>query len=233
MTVDATVVILAGGRNTRLAGLVPDYHKPFIVHRGRSLLGNQVDLAGQLGLACVVVCAPENAQAATSLLRSRWSSQPELHLVVQPEPRGPTEGLHRALALVHTSHVIALCADNTLELPDLQACVECMLCSSRSLVVCGRWLGADEGERFLRVAPDRRVHEGRRGPGESLWSGEQMWCWIGPLVIPTNALRQRLGAVPSPPSATELKLGTLLAELQLAKELVPVSSWDVGVPGEL
>jgi GTP:adenosylcobinamide-phosphate guanylyltransferase len=233
MSHDATVVILAGGRNTRLAGLVPDYHKPFLVVGGRSLLGNQVDLAGQLGLPCVVVCAPENAQPTASLLRPRWSKQLELHLLVQPEPRGPTEGLHRALPLVHTSHVIVLCADNTLKLEDLQSCVEHMVYNPLSLVVCGRWLSAVRGERFVRVGPDRRVYEGPRGPAEQVWDGQLMWCWIGPLVIPIGPLRERLGPVPAPPSTSELKLGLLLAELQLAKEFVTVSSWDYGLPGEL
>jgi molybdopterin-guanine dinucleotide biosynthesis protein A len=234
MNYDATIVILAGGRNARLAGVVPDYHKPFIVHGGRSLLANQVTLAGELGLACVVVCAPENALGVTSLLRRRWALQPELHLVVQPEARGPAEGLHRALSLVETRRVIVLCVDNTLTLADLRSCVESASVLEREhVVVGGRWLPPPDARRFARVSPDRKfIREGSEVT-EPLWPGDMCWCWVGPLVLPTHALRQLLGAVPTPPRDDELKLGSLVAGLNFPKRLVEVSSWDVGVPGEL
>lgn len=198
-------VILAGGKSERLTGIVPPYHKPFLVVNGKSLLVTAVDEARDAGAEKIVVVATgENAMPVMQLV----GHCPEVRVILANG--GPGRALLTGLEMCYHQRVLVLMGDNVHGLHDVQRVTE-----HRYAIGCRRVTHHSESLRFTRLVENEWV-EGLEHPTSTL-----VWC--GPLVIQ----RQRgLDLLPG-----HEKIGPILGKLAPVFEHVDVSTVDIGVPG--
>ena len=221
------VVILAGGRNERLRGIVPPFMKPLLVVNGQCLLVNAARLACEAAgrtNRVIVVTAPQNTLQISEVLQDAGLAD-SVDLVVQPAPRGPGDALLRAFKMVGTKNTLILLGDNSLSRQD----VETIYLQGDSTVderlVAGCQLRLDGGEFFTRFCENGDIIEGTPG---GRWADGYYRIWVGPLVVPTNTMEDLLRSID--PGSEELKIGKFLGRLNLIPSLVQVSSEDVGTP---
>lgn len=201
-------IVLAGGKSERLAGIVPPYHKPFVVVNGKSLLVTAIDSAVNVGAQRVVVVATgENALPVWQLVGHR----PEVRVVLCD--RGVARSVYVGLELVTSNRVLVLMSDNVHAPGDVsRVCAE-------QFAIGVRDLPHDEARRFTRLSEGRWV-EGPDVPPDSNTTGSVVWC--GPLVVQ----QARAGAVLKYAD----RIGPHLAELAPHAVHVSVGTEDIGVP---
>lgn len=113
-------VILAGGRGSRLEGVMPPYYKPLMVVSGRPLISRLVDHAWiSNGGEIIVVVAPENALPIAQVLTHREMKGAPVIMVVQPEPSGPGAALLLGLRMTLSEDVMVLMGDNVITQQDI------------------------------------------------------------------------------------------------------------------
>lgn len=223
ITVDT--IILAGGRNERLRGVVPTAHKPLIVMNGETLIGRLVrqSMSSPFTRNTVVVTSPINTQPIADIV-------PDASIIVQPRPTGPEAALRLGMRLSHdVTHVLLLCADNYMTDASLHYAYTCAAENPQALVMGTRSLPADRARRFTRI-PESRSYliDAHHGPPEE---DPHPLCWIGPVLIPREALvtvlKQEFVSLSG--MFTEMLHHRLVTHL----ETTPSDAQDVGVPEEL
>lgn len=210
MSLDA--VILAGGKSERLRGIVPPYHKPFIVIGGKSLLVHAVDEAISVGAEKIVVVATgENALPIFQLVGHHENVRVVL------SNGGPGRALLTGLEMCDNQRVLVLMSDNVHKHDDVNRI------ASHKYAIGVQHATCAEAARFTRMEYGNWV-EGPTFANTTCTNDDphtQIWC--GPLVIQ----RQRgLNTLPG-----QEKIGPALGQLAPAFEYVLVETIDVGVPG--
>lgn len=212
-------VILAAGRNERLANYVPAFHKPLLPLVGTitSLLHNAVQLAMLHAERPVVVASPVNAYDI-----SRDLAGLPVDIVIQRVPTGPGDALRLGLALKvgepSSDRVLVLLSDNTLTQDDVSA-----VCLDHKTAIGCRSMHHDEAERFTWYDADEyRWREKERVPDRL----PQVHCWVGPFVGYRKEMEHVLRH--APPVNGEYLIGPYLDELTNRGTRVQVSSRDVG-----
>lgn len=179
-----TALILAGGANTRLQGVVPPFMKPLVVVNGRTLFRHAFDHAPIWHAdRAVAVVSPENIGPLTKLnLGDNWTRLKYVSdWIVQPHPIGIIDAIKRGLVAVRSPWTLVMCADNTFDIESAA-----LFHLDRSLkepwsLFGARHLSHEEERRFTRydVRDDRVyfIEASDAAPG--------IGCWIGPLLVPT------------------------------------------------
>lgn len=231
MSIDS--IILAAGRNERLAGVLPPFMKPFILVNGETLLMSLIQLANRYVGRIIVVAAPENVQMIAGLLHNT-RYEPNVDIVVQPSAVGPLDAVRRALPLCSGEYVNILCGDNVVSHEDLAGTVDRVnddpaahyaICTRREYEV-------PRALQFSRVTEQGGLIEGREelGVQHGLRADGSYHCWVGPVV----ARRARLVDAMSVAAESPL-IRRLSAALDLMGGLREHEGQctDIGTPGAL
>lgn len=204
-------IILAGGKSERLRGIVPPYHKPFIVINGKSLLVAAVDHAKDAGAKRVIVVATgENAMPVWQLV----GHIPGVYVILNAD--GPGQAVRRGLELCLADRVLVLMSDNVHTSIDIKSITEC------KYAIGVQYVSVDKAKRFTRLI-NGQWHEGPTPLGVEESGDIAIWC--GPLVIDKLCSLATL--------IDREKIGPYLNDLFPRFDppsFVPVSSYDVGVP---
>ena len=204
-------VILAGGKSERLRGIVPPYHKPFIVVNGKSLLVTAVDSAVDAGAKRVVVVATgENALPVWQLIGHRS----EVRVVLSDA--GVAQAVYTGLELCTAPRVLVLMSDNVHGEDDVKRVV-----NAEGYGIGVRYIPCEDAYRFTRQYRGYWVE----GPGQGMTEFNDSACvWCGPLMINRNLGVRQLSRAAGP-------IGPWLDELVPdAFTHVTVSTQDIGVP---
>ena len=146
-----TALVLAGGRGTRLAGVVPDDSKPMAPINGRPFLEYVLLHLARSGVAGAVICTGYRAD----LIMDHFGDGERVGLSLtyshEQEPRGTAGALHDALPLATGSPVLAVNGDSFLGadlrmLADFHAAHDARVTLALTAV--------DDAARFGRVAVD-------------------------------------------------------------------------------
>lgn len=214
-------VILAAGRGERLSdnGIAAPYLKPLLPVNGRPLVRNAVQVAHQAtSRTPVVVVAPENALPIAQVLHGLPAT-----LVVQRAATGPGDALLLAMQLVTADNVLVLMSDNVLSAVDVQ---RVLAPGVHRASVGVRSIAAPEAERFTYRVPTPFPCWVEKVPVDATTTVvDDVVCWVGPLVLPSNAVRAVL-------KSGHGSLGPPLLNAFTDAELrcVPVDTVDVGTP---
>lgn len=219
-------MILAGGKGSRLEGVMPPYWKPLLPHQGRCLINKIYEQVRPHTDRVFVVVAPENALQISQVL----PKESGVIIVVQPEAKGPGDALVLALRLTKSDKVLVVMGDNLMPDDDIKRVCAAVDDSSCGFVIgTGTVPNVDAARRFTRVY-DRgawvHIEEGPQvTPGEVPYV---VWC--GPLVLPVEytltAMERNYNDVNK---LGERKIGTHLGDIGTPK-LVPCDAIDVGTP---
>lgn len=118
-------VILAGGRGTRLAAVLPDgWPKTLAPIRGRPFLAYLLEDLYQRGVRRVTLCLGYGAAHVEEFLaRHRRPEDLSVHVAVEPRPLGTAGALREAMAHVRSDPFLALNGDtySDTDLDDLLA----------------------------------------------------------------------------------------------------------------
>lgn len=211
-------VILAGGRSERLNGIVPPYHKPFVVIRGESLVVAAIRHARRQNAERIaVVTCPQIEEPLTQLL-STLPSDTARRVEIITDTNGVGAAVRRGAAAVESDRVLVLMADNIHKDADVDA-----LCL-HEYAVGVRVVYTPQARRFTRFVNSRWVEDLDTHSEDDF---TEIWC--GPLVLD----RRRILAVLKPNSP---KMGPYLDELvpePADLRRFPVQSYDIGTPEEL
>jgi molybdopterin-guanine dinucleotide biosynthesis protein A len=205
-------VILAGGKSERLNGIVPPYHKPFLVINGKALIVAAVEHAQRAGAKRIVIVATgENALPVWQLV----GHLPGVRVIL--DAQGPGRAVYAGLQMCTEERVLVLMSDNIHKADDIVN-----VCKQRYSIGT-RTVPPEEAYRFTRYVDGKWI-EGvihaqlRRSPDDTT-----IWC--GPLVI------NRLCGLAT--LVDKEKIGPYLTELSPKFDVavhVPVTSFDVGIP---
>lgn len=185
-------VVLAAGRNTRLKGIVPSFMKPLMIVNGRPLIVSILKNVTSFSQHVVVVVSPENCAMIAEVLAANGLLDDifRVTIIVQPEAKGPGEGLLRALHVCHSKRVMLVCGDNIVPHADYNSALIADTAAvnkadeeSYSILTASVMLTDDEADaqRFTRVEMDQKsLIEGEPG---GLWPDGLYRCWVGPLIF--------------------------------------------------
>lgn len=185
------VVILAAGRGSRLAGVMPPFLKPLMTINGQSLLVTSARQAGDVlfdtdEMKLTVVTAPENTLPIVQLLND---AEIEGNIVVQRNADGPASALELALDPL-THHTMVLMGDNTME---PSAISRVITPNDANIAVVGGRVVTDprnpsiESFTRFRTKTEEWVE---KVPVTS--DDESSFVWLGPLYLPTEELHSLL-----------------------------------------
>lgn len=216
-------VILAGGKGSRLDGVMPPWWKPLMPVMGLPLVCRIVDQVEMYVERTFIVVAPENALQVTQVLGNR-----EATLIVQRTARGPGDALRLALDLSRASAALVLMGDNLIADGDIRAVVD----TGRDFVVGVQRVPFEESHRFTRVISPVEFEEGPNNTADPL-TGALVWC--GPLILPRDHTLETLSTrLPDLQlGISELKIGTHFTELAALHgpaKLEQVAAIDIGTP---
>jgi hypothetical protein len=199
-------VILAGGKSERLRGIVPPYHKPFLVVNGRSLLVAAVEEAQRAGASRIVVVATgENAMPVWQLVRE----VPRVTVVL--DDHGVGNALAVGLNVCREQRVLVLMSDNVFAKDDVPEV------AAYPTAIGVQLMPARLAQRYTRLIGDMWL-EG--GPSTEHYDDLTVWC--GPLVVSRNRALAVL------PGATSI--GHHLNTICPGATLVPTGTRDIGTP---
>ena len=106
------VVILAGGRGTRLASAVADRPKVLAVVAGRPFLDHQLDLLRQAGARRVVLALGYRAEDVIAYIEARPANDMELVPSIEETALDTGGGLRLALSYLTTDPVLVMNGDS-------------------------------------------------------------------------------------------------------------------------
>jgi molybdopterin-guanine dinucleotide biosynthesis protein A len=189
------IIILAAGKNERLKGIVPPFHKPLLVINGRPLITQLVEAVRSLtslhatpGVTprIIIVCAPQNISALTAVL----PMVDNMLFVIQREADGVLNAVRTGLAVATDTTAMLLCADNIIALStwSLEPFYRESTTDHDALYVHGQFIPAPEVERFTYFS-DGKWFEKTSVVGSS---PAQKFCWLGPLVFNTALMRDAI-----------------------------------------
>lgn len=226
-------VILAAGKGSRLDGIAAPYHKPLLVVNGKSLIVSAVQRATHAtSKPPIVVVAPENALPIAQVLNGTW-----FKMIVQTRPTGPGDALLTGLDLVTDDDALVLMGDNVFVHDDV---INVATAPAGKIAVGVQELPLEAIERFTRIRErDELCHWVEKVPpnDEDVVNLEESTglAWVGPLRLPTGATRSELETLERNEDG-ERPLGPVLSFLSGRLEdfeLVPVSTYDIGIPEAL
>lgn len=200
-------VILAGGKSERLRGIVPPYHKPFLVVNGRSLLVAAVDEAQRAGASKIIVVATgENAMPVYQLVGEMSRTRVVL------DDHGVGNALAVGLEMCREQRVLVLMSDNVFGKSDVPEV------ASFATAIGVQQLPARLAQRYTRLI-DQTWVEG--GPSTEHYE-DDIYVWCGPLVVSRN---RALAVLPGASS-----IGAHLNEICPGATCVATNTRDVGTP---
>lgn len=230
-------IILAAGRNKRLKGYVPEYHKPLLVVNGKPLIVQALEICQGLRGRIVIIVAPENSSPIVELVREWSKDLGKVYIIVQPEARGPGEALWRGLQVIGDEQTFMLCGDNLISSGDVYKMIDDSFVHGKDkLYVGGKIIGPnDQPNRFTRILigenNEARFIEG--GPGGARKDGNYS-IWLGPLLFPTQKMLNVLEhVIDQPMPGNEVKIGPHLNSFKDRTRFIEVSCFDIGVPEAL
>lgn len=219
LTEPKSALILAAGENARLKTIVPAHLKPLMLVNGRPLIQHALRHADEWHADHkVVVASPDNVGLLTQVVHEN------VDWVVQAQPTGVVNAIWRGLKMVKQAWTVILCSDNTFKFQDspLSKTTDLdthSLFGARQLPLHDahrftRYVAGDHGVRLIEASAEEQVHG----------------CWIGPLLLSTEALRRAFAHDPAPMTIVELinlstEHGQLLRPIDMLCE-------DFGVPTE-
>lgn len=189
-------IILAAGKNTRLKGIIPSYHKPMLLVNGRPLI---LTITQHLLERCervVLVVSPENCGPITELLIAADLTSDRVHIVIQPEAKGPGEAILRALLVCKSERVLIALGDNVIPVQDFDNVVEADFnavqenpnhaCNHITISFVPVEDDA-EAERFTRILGTEFIEGSPGGKFQDMYR-----CWTGPLIADLQTLENAL-----------------------------------------
>lgn len=212
-------VILAGGRGTRLASVVPEWPKPMAPVCGKPFLELLLGALESKGLKRAVLSVGYRAETISGHFGSRFRGV-ELDYEVEHEPLGTGGAIRRSLARCRGDAALVVNGDTLLDL-ELGALHEHWLATRRpTLVACE----VPDTTRYGRVVVEGQrlvafTEKGTAGPG---------WINSGHYVLPRDFLEGR--GLPEAFSFENEVLAPQMAELGLAVFFSRGSFIDIGVP---
>lgn len=189
-------IILAAGKNTRLKGIIPSYHKPMLLVNGRPLI---LTITQHLLDRCervVLVVSPENCGPITELLIAAGLASDRVHIVIQPEAKGPGEAILRALLVCKSERVLIALGDNVIPTQDFDNVLEADFkgikanpsYASEHITISFVPVEDDsEAERFTRILGTEFIEGSPGGKFQGVYR-----CWTGPLIADLQALENAL-----------------------------------------
>lgn len=222
------VIILAAGKNERLKGIIPPYHKPLLVVNGQSLINQLVITASQFPSVedIIIVCAPQNAMALDAVLPSLAN----LRFIVQREGGHVINAVRIGLAATTAKTVVLLCADNviapsTWQKPPFKNTAEF---DDQALYVHGQIMDSAAAQHFT-------YHVGGIWREKTSYAGYApfVFCWLGPLVFNVDNMRAAIRRHVSKHPQDLNSLGRAFNEY--AGEVLTIESEtiDIGLPENL
>lgn len=219
-------VILAGGKGSRLEGVVPAYWKPLTLLNGVPLVQRIYDqCSAQEAIENVfIVVAPENAHPISQIMHGRRP-----YMIVQPSPRGPGHALQLALELSRADTALVVMGDNLITDDDVERVCELGV-ENEFVIGTAQLPTAAEAARFTRIYSDGLIEEGPEVTDNTPLGRPtpKFTVWCGPLVLPVNDALRAL--CHGHDESGEHKIGTHLKYIKKKPMLVPCSALDIGTP---
>lgn len=239
-------VILAAGRNDRLAGIVAEGMKPLLLVNGRPII---VDLLKKISVASehrrvpvTIVASPVNVQAIVSVLKANSVLWSDINIVIQPESTGPVDALRRGLR-VGPEHAttLVLCGDNIIPLETMQDFIQG---GDQYDDTHAGWVAVKKMDdetaagRFTRVSEDgKEFMEGPRQGG--LWLDGKYRVWLGPALVYTTYLHEFFGS-PAKSDHTITQLSRVWERISRIHDtnspgwrMIDAKCEDIGIPEAL
>lgn len=223
-------IILAAGKNTRLAGLVPSYYKPMVLVNGEPLIVTTTRALLQRCQNIAIVVSPENAAPIADLLNASGllGEGSRINFVVQPFAAGPGDALDRGLCAVRNERVLVALGDNVTPINDYDVVLQALNSDAEpDTVISTSWIKDEErAARFTRIDDDGRAFEGVPGGYSATHQGFR--CWVGPFSASASQLRRCLNDLRLATELKELKISPLFNMLPGRLVTVIGSSIDIG-----
>jgi len=212
-------LVLAGGRGTRLASVVPELPKPMAPVCGRPFLELLLGALHGKGLRRAVLSLGYRAEVIVQHFGRRFRGL-ELDYVIEPEPLGTGGAIRLGLAQCHGDAVLVVNGDTLLDL-ELQALHARWLATRRPILVACRVPDTTRYGR-LQVEGSRLAgfaEKGQAGPG---------WINSGHYVLPRGLLEGR--GLPAAFSFETEVLAPRLVELDIELFESAGDFIDIGIP---
>lgn len=212
-------VILAAGRNDRLAGHVPAYMKPLLVVNGKTLVMHIISALGMCE-RIIVVASPDNVKQLVDVVSSE---RPDVRFVVQPQADGPAEALSLGLEVATSAYTLLACGDNVIPFDHWSKLLAEDRPKEYEVIVSTRYLPGREVRRFTYFFHDEVLEKEDPPVLDTTYQ-----AWIGPVVFRTNDLRDIMREC-KPESLSDI---LRKYEPDLRRFVVGNCS-DIGIPEEL
>ncbi len=162
------VLILAGGRGTRLQSLPGDVPKPLREVRGRPFLSYLLDQVRNAGARRAVLALGYKPDAFRDFVRAETSDRFALEISVEPEPLGTGGAMRAALPLLATESILAMNGDSYVDADLGRLAAAQRRRDARITILLAQ---VEDASRYGGVEIDaqgavlRFVEKGRVGPG--------------------------------------------------------------------
>lgn len=180
------IVILAGGENTRLKGIVAPHHKPLLVINGESLIVRLVRQALLLKPGkIVIVVSPRNADPILELLMHNFTDISMIYFVMQTPGTTIDVALRSGLMMTgSTEKVMVLCGDNFMTDEDWKDLIHAPQIENRSVIVGQCVTSEDVALNFARVWPIyMTLTEATVEMDKQKFSDGRWYVWNGPIIV--------------------------------------------------
>jgi len=228
------IIILAAGRNERLNGIVPPYHKPVLVINGKPLISQLVESVAPLlklyttkdsAPRIIIVCAPQNAEAICSVL----PKIPEILIVIQRECDGVLNALRIGLSVTTENVVTMVCADNVIDrqtwyLPPFNPTDDDAY--SSTLFVHGQYMSDFEANKFTYIS-------------ENIWyektptTANMIFCWLGPIVFSKYTMEDAITSFMRDNPNDTNSIGRVFNYYDSMTRIIESRNIDIGLPENL
>ena len=218
-------VILAGGKNTRLAGVVPAYHKPLLVINGETLVARLAKQAMSVVKNDVlyVLVSPHNCNAVMDVVLGQFKIKRNITFVLQQEGMDVADALQEVLRLVRTKKTLLLCGDNYISTEDWSN-LDHNLDEYNGIIGTTDVESTGQANRFARLMIDNLSLI----TGKIATIHEQKFyrCWIGPVII---------GTEPTLATLRTAEDRSIIADYLSAPDKsgffsIPMTVQDIGIP---
>lgn len=162
------VLILAGGRGTRLQAVPGDVPKPLRPVRGRPFLSYLLDQVRKAGARRAVLALGYKPEAFRDFVREESSDLFEVEISVESEPLGTGGAMRAALPRLSTESVLAMNGDSYVDADLGRLAAAHRTRKARFTILLAK---VDDASRYGGVEIDadgavlRFVEKGRSGPG--------------------------------------------------------------------
>lgn len=223
------VIILAAGRNLRLKGIVPAYHKPLLIVNGIPLISKLVAQALTFTNTrrVIIVCAPQNVEAISEVI----TGDPRIMLIIQREPDGVLNALNIGLSATNDDHCVLFCGDNVIGSDAWNSCeAKTMDPSDTTLYVHGHY--TEDPTEALKFT---YIQDGDWREKEPIDTDSSLdtFCWVGPLVFNCLAMDEAIQQFTEEFPDRTNSIGQVFNYYEDEFECVEAQSSDMGLPEDL